>query len=389
MHTQGHRTVLVPTVPRRNVFLAAPAALLLLLGCPAGSITPDDDDTLAADDDVTAGDDDAATDDDDAVADDDAEDDDQADDDDHASAAADLVADLDVGSYTDTIETLAAFGDRTQGSQSYAAAEDWVIDQFTAMGYEVHRHGFTYSNAAHANLYVDKIGANFPDRMYIVSAHLDGRGGGGAADDDGSGSSLVLEAARVFSDPALFVDVTIRFVLWDCEEVGLIGSSAYVSDRAGLQGIQDPALSGEYPEPTWLGVLQSDMLLFDHGVPPTEDQSPQADIDVEYQASSTFAAASEGLAQRLAGGCSSYCADYPAEVGSAMSNTDSVPFEDHTASVSIRENQRLAEIGAGANPHWHQPTDVFETYSDRDLQLGFNATQMVVGTVADLAGAHY
>jgi len=199
----------------------------------------------------------------------------------------------------------------------------------------------------------------------------------------------VLEAARVFADAALITDTTIRFVLWDCEEVGLIGSSAYASDRAGLQGIEDPAGSGEYPEPAWLGVLQSDMILFDHGLPPDENQSPQADIDVEYQASSAAAADSQALAQRLEAGCATHCTDYPAEVGSNMSNTDSVPFEDLCASVSIRENQRIAEIGAGANPHWHQPTDVFETYSDRDIQLGFNATQMVVGTVADLAGAHY
>ena len=362
-------------VPVRTPSLLALA--LLVAGCPsAGTITPGDDDA-SGDDDTTPGDDDAA--------DDDAADDD----DDHTSAAADLVDDLDAESYSDAVRTLASFGDRSQGSSSYDAAEDWVVGQLADMGYDVQRHGFTYGNAARASVYVTRVGAVHPDQMYIVSAHLDGRGGGGAADDDGSGSALVLEAARAFSDPSLTVDTSVRFVLWDCEEVGLVGSSAYVSDRAGLQGIEEPAGSGQYPEPTWLGVLQSDMLLFDHGVPPTEDQSPQADIDVEYQASSTFAAASEGLAQRLAGGCSSYCADYPAEVGSAMSSTDSVPFEDHTASVSIRENQRLAEIGAGANPHWHQPTDVFETYSERDLQLGFNATQMVVGTVADLAGAHY
>lgn len=384
----AHRQ-LVPTVPRRYAFLAAPAALFLLIaGCPtAGTITPGDDDATTDDDDATSGDDDATPGDDDATpADDDTQPDD---DDDHTSAAADLVDRLDADSYSRDVETLASFGDRTQGSSSYAAAEDWVVEQFTSMGYSVQRHGFTYGNAAHHNLFVDKIGASHPDRMYIVSAHLDGRGGGGAADDDGSGSSLVLEAARAFSDPALTVDTTIRFVLWDCEEVGLIGSSAYVSDRAGLQGVEDPAGSGEYPEPTWLGVLQSDMILFDHGLPPDENQSPHADIDVEYQEWSGSADDSRDLAQRLEAGCSTHCTDYPAEVGSAMSNTDSVPFEDHTASVSIRENQRLAEIGAGANPHWHQPTDVFETYSERDLLLGFNALQMVVGTVADLAGAHY
>ena len=90
----------------------------------------------------------------------------------------------------------------------------------------------------------------------------------------------------------------------------------------------------------------------------------------------------------VAAGCGAYCSDYPAEVGSNMSSTDSYPFRDHTAAVSVRENQRIAEIGAGANPHWHQTTDVFETYSDADFQLGFNALQMVVGTVGEMVGAY-
>jgi hypothetical protein len=26
--------------------------------------------------------------------------------------------------------------------------------------------------------------------------------------------------------------------------------------------------------------------------------------------------------------------------------------------------------GAGWNPHWHQPTDVYKTFSDKDFLLG-------------------
>ena len=70
-----------------------------------------------------------------------------------------------------------------------------------------------------------------------------------------------------------------------------------------------------------------------------------------------------------------------------MRSTDSWPFRHYTAAVSIRENQRVAEIGQGSNPHWHQPTDLYSTYSDLDFRLGFNALQMTLGTVAQLAGA--
>ena len=50
-----------------------------------------------------------------------------------------------------------------------------------------------------SSIYATKVGTRFPDQMYIVSAHLDGRGGGGAANDDASGCSLVLEAARALA----------------------------------------------------------------------------------------------------------------------------------------------------------------------------------------------
>ncbi len=361
---------------------------LLILGCASrATLTPGDDDTVAGDDDASADDDsvpdDDDDDDDDATADDDSGDDDAT----GSDGAAALVASLDSTSYTGTLETLASFGDRAQGSDSYAAAEDWVVTELQAMGYTVERHGFEYYGSPRDNLYVTKVGTAHPDQMVIVGAHLDGRGGGGAADDDGSGSSLVLESARAFAPAAVTVETSVRFVLWNCEETGLNGSSAYVEDRAPLQGIEDPEGSGSYPEPSWIGMIQSDMILFDHGLPAGPDQAPDADIDVEYQASATFAAEGQALAQGLVDGCATFCGDYPAEVGSEMSNTDSYPFRNQTAAVSVRENRRLDEIGAGSNPHWHQPTDVFATYSSDDLQLGFNATQMVVGTVAEMVGA--
>jgi hypothetical protein len=54
--------------------------------------------------------------------------------------------------------------------------------------------------------------------------------------------------------------------------------------------------------------------------------------------------------------------------------------------VSLRENRRLYETGRGANPHWHQPTDLFVSFSDADFRLGFNAAQNTLGAVAKLAG---
>jgi hypothetical protein len=152
-----------------------------------------------------------------------------------------------------------------------------------------------------------------------------------------------------------------------------------------LQGIESPAGSGEYPEPVWRGIIQHDMLLFDHGLPPGPEQSPTADIDVEFQSSSVRASQSAVLAQTLRDASAAF-SEYPAEIGSNMNNTDSRSFQDYAPSVSIRENRRVAEIGNGSDPHWHQPTDLYSTFSEKDFMLGFNAARTTLGALVKLAG---
>jgi hypothetical protein len=70
-----------------------------------------------------------------------------------------------------------------------------------------------------------------------------------------------------------------------------------------------------------------------------------------------------------------------------MTNTDSAPFQDIIPAISLRENERGREIGAGWDPNWHQPSDVYTTYSDKDFRLGLNAAQTTLGAIASLTGA--
>ena len=241
-------------------------------------------------------------------------------------------------------------------------------------------------------VYCTKVGSTHPEEMYIVAAHMDGHGWGEAANDDGSGTALVIELARVFSGPDVQTDRSIRFALWNNEETGLNGSSAYVAQRKALQGKEDPPGSGRYPEPKWLGMIQHDMMLFDHGMPKpdgtmSKEQRPEADVNVEFQVGSKTAAASQALAWALQQANEKYATEYPASVGSHMTNTDSNSFMDEVAAISVRENERGTQIGNGWDPQWHQPTDVFTTYSDKDFRLGLNAAQTTLAGVAQLTGA--
>jgi hypothetical protein len=255
---------------------------------------------------------------------------------------------------------------------------------------EVNREPAT--NGPREQVYCTKVGSTRPQEMYIIGAHMDGHGWGEAANDNGSGTALVMELARVFSMPNVTTDVTIRFALWNNEETGLNGARAYVQQRQALQGKEEPPGSGRYPEPRWLGMIQHDMMMWDHGMPRPDgtyspEQRPEADVNIEFQSQSKRADDAMKLAFHFRFANEKYATDYPAAVGPHMTNTDSTPFMDIVPSISLRENERGMHTGAGWNPTWHQPIDVFTTFSDKDFRLGLNAAQTTLGAIAELAGA--
>ncbi len=357
-----------------------------------------------------------------------------------------LVGRLDLEKYKATIKGLTQFGDRRQGTDRNRAAVDWIEAKLKSYGCaDVARIKYTYSPSearrpsgppvapdaaqgggryrgirAHTGVntdpmlqpdeklraldkqptepgereevYCTKVGSTHPEEMYIVGGHMDGHGWGEAANDDGSGTALVMELARVFSSPDVKTERSIRFALWNNEETGLNGARAYVDQRAPLQGKEDPPGSGRYPEPKWLGMAQHDMMLFDHGMPRADgtvpkEQRPEADVNIEFQSLSKAADGAQKFAWAFYAANEAYATDYPAAVGPHMTNTDSTPFMDLVPAISLRENERGREIGAGWDPHWHQPTDVYATFSDADFRLGLNAAQTTLGAIGRLTGA--
>lgn len=359
---------------------------------------------------------------------------------------AQLAARLDLERYKATVKGLTRFGDRRQGTDRNRAAIDWIESQLRAYGCgDVARLRYTYSPeerripggpqvarsapqgggpfrgergptgvnndpekqpdaklraldsqpsapGEREEVYCTKVGNAHPDEMYIVGAHMDGIGWGEAANDDGSGTALVMELARILSSPDVKTERSIRFVLWNNEETGLNGSRAYVEQRAPLQGIESPAGSGRYPEPRWLGMVQHDMVMFDHGMPRADGtvsptQRPEADVNIEFQAQAKQSEGAQKLAWTFYAANEAYATDYPASVGPHMTNTDSTPFMDLVPAISVRENERGTQIGAGWDPQWHQPTDLYATYGDADFRLGLNAAQTTLGAIARLAGA--
>ena len=139
-------------------------------------------------------------------------------------------------------------------------------------------------------------------------------------------------------------------------------------------------------------MIQHDMMMFDHGMPLADgtiskEQRPEADVNIEFQTTAKLAQQAQALAWAFHAANEKYATDYPAAVGNHMTNTDSTPFMDIVPAISLRENERGTQIGSGWDPHWHQPTDVFATFTDKDFRLGLNAAQTTLGAIAQLTGA--
>jgi hypothetical protein len=76
-------------------------------------------------------------------------------------------------------------------------------------------------------------GSEKPDEQVVVGAHIDSWDLGQGTTDNGTGTSIVLEVARMIQRAGVKPKRTIKFCLWSGEEQGLYGSRAYVEKHAG------------------------------------------------------------------------------------------------------------------------------------------------------------
>ena len=125
------------------------------------------------------------------------------------------------------------------------AARDWIAAQFreiaktshgrmtVALDTHVHKaDGKRVVRDVEISSVVATLKGDEPGgRTYVMSSHYDSRNSDNAditkdapgADDNGSGTSAVIEAARVLAD--LPTHATILFATYDSEEQGLLGSA--------------------------------------------------------------------------------------------------------------------------------------------------------------------
>ena len=119
------------------------------------------------------------------------------------------------------------------------------LTQIGAGKLNVRKHGFTHEGKSYSNVEATMAAAGMPG-VVLVTAHMDSTGSRQAgyrastddapgADDDASGVAGVLSVARALIAMAGAVPRReVRFVLFNAEEHGLIGSRAYAREQAQI-----------------------------------------------------------------------------------------------------------------------------------------------------------
>ncbi len=113
-----------------------------------------------------------------------------------------------------------------------------------------YRQDFPYSSYTAHNIHARQSGYVSDTNTYIVDAHFDGVTQTPGADDNGSGVAGVMEAARILSN--YHFENTIRYIGFDLEELGTIGSQRYV--QSGIpsyertKGVVNFEMIGYYSE---------------------------------------------------------------------------------------------------------------------------------------------
>jgi aminopeptidase YwaD len=131
---------------------------------------------------------------------------------------------------TTLLQEFGNLGVKTTGSTANTNALDWLKTKYQSFGYDasqITEDSFTYGSSTSKNLIITKTGTLYPNIYVIICGHYDTIVGPGVS-DNGSGTSIMLEAARILKDVP--TEYSIKFIHFSGEEQGLVGSTHYVNN---------------------------------------------------------------------------------------------------------------------------------------------------------------
>jgi len=160
---------------------------------------------------------------------------------------ASITSQVDTVSLKYYMEGLQAFQYHNVYAANHDSTAQWLADQFTTMGIsDVRRDSFYYTpylsheSKTYYNVVATMIGLYDTSTVYITGGHYDTAIGvtqdlldtfySTGANDNGSGITAVLEMARLLALPGNHPNCTVKFIAFDGEESGRLGSAHYANE---------------------------------------------------------------------------------------------------------------------------------------------------------------
>lgn len=241
------------------------------------------------------------------------------------------------------------FGSKNITEPGNLMAIDYLVETLRGFGYEPILEWWEPRPGVRTTNVVLRIeGMANPELVYVVSSHFDSSARGPGADDNTSGSTALLEVARVLAGEPL--PATIELAWFTGEESGLLGSRYYVQ-RAQETGKRI------------VGALNNDMVGWanDHRLDNTIRYSNPGIRDIQHAAAMMFS------------DLITYDALY-------YKSTDAAAYYEAYGDI-------VGGIGSYpvlANPHYHQFTDRLETINH---QLVAEVAKTTAATIMLLAAS--
>ncbi|WP_294282335.1 M28 family peptidase [uncultured Chryseobacterium sp.] len=132
---------------------------------------------------------------------------------------------------TNLLQDFQNLGVKTTGSMANTNTLNWLKAKYQSYGYtasQITEDPFTFGNNVNSrNLIITKTGTLYPNIYVIICGHYDTIVGPGVS-DNGSGTAILLEAARILKD--IPTEYSIKFIHFSGEEQNLQGSSHYANN---------------------------------------------------------------------------------------------------------------------------------------------------------------
>lgn len=228
-------------------------------------------------------------------------------------------------------------------------AADYIVE--TLEGFGLTPIIDEYNPPLGKNIIAVQPGVVYPDEYIMICAHYDSVDYY-CADDNASGTTAVIEAARIMS--GIDFEYSIIYALWDEEELGLIGSEHYANEAAN---------NGDVIH----AVINLDMIAWDG------DNDTVAELHSENVANSVaftnFIATVNGLYNIQL---------VPFIIIPGTSNSDQRSFLDHGFTCSLIGEERNGDF----NPYYHTENDRIDILN---LPYFHEMVKLSIGVIAQKA----